>query len=155
MAANDLIGTRLAVTLHELVHLIDGFADQLVRDRFGVSYSQYHFLAVTSTLERPDVTTLAECLMVSKAAVSKRLAGLVAEELITIGNDPAHARRVIVELTPKATALVTAATELLEREFHGALDELPAGEVDELNDRLRGLLQVFAHKRDASAASAD
>lgn len=154
MAVNDLIGTQLAVTLHELVYRVDGFADELVRRHFGVSYSQYHFLAVTSTLDRPDVTTLAECLMVSKAAVSKRLAGLVADDLITIGSDPAHARRVIVDLTPKAVELVTGATAMLEREFHDALHELPPGEADALNARLRVVLDIFIRKQETAAPTA-
>ena len=142
----QLLGQGIAVTLHELVHLIDGFAEHLVRERFGVSYSQYHFLAATSTLDDPDVTTLAECLMVSKAAVSKRLDGLVKDGWIELGSDPNHARRVIVRLTPRAAELVREATAMLEREFRAALHELPPGEADELNTRLRVLLEIFARK---------
>lgn len=149
--SNDLIGTGIAVTLHQLVHEVDGFAEQILRDNYGISYSQYHFLAVTSTLERPDVTGLADCLGVSKAAVSKRLDGFVADGWITLGSDPAHARRVIVQLTPRAAQLVADATELLERELAGALGELPPGEVDQLNTRLRVMLDIFIRKHESRA----
>ncbi|QNO38371.1 winged helix-turn-helix transcriptional regulator [Protaetiibacter sp. SSC-01] len=149
----QLIGQGIAVTLHELVYRIDGFAEELVREHFGISYSQYHFLAVTSTLDEPDVTTLAECLMVSKAAVSKRLDGLVKDGWIELGSDPHHARRVIVNLTPTAQRLVGDATAMLEREFAAALHELPAGETDELNERLRAILDIFIRKAETPPGS--
>ncbi len=146
MAVNDLIGNGIAVTLHELVYRIDAFAEKLMREHHQVSYSHYHFLAVASTLDAPDVTTLAECLAVSKAAVSKRLDPLATDDWITLGSDPDHARRVIIRLTPKAVQLVTDATAMLEREFTDALGELPPGEVDQLNGRLRVLLDIFLRK---------
>ena len=146
---NQLIGTGLAVTLHELVYRIDTFAEQLLRDGYGIGYSHYHFLAVASTLDSPDVTTLAECLMVSKAAVSKRLDPLAADGWITLGTDPTHARRVIIELTPKARQLVIDATGTLEREFAEPLRELPPGQVEQLNDHLRELLDIFIRKQES------
>lgn len=149
--SNDLIGTGIAVTLHQLVHEVDGFAEQILRDNYGISYSQYHFLAAASTMDGSDVTTLAECLGVSKAAVSKRLDGLAADGLISLGSDPAHARRVLVHLTPRAAALVVEATALLEREFSAALGELAPGDIAELHTRLRVVLDIFLRKHEESA----
>ena len=146
MTTDDILGSGIAVTLHQLVYRIDQLADRRVRERFGVSYSQFHFLAVTTTIERPDVTTLAECLGVTKAAVSKRLDGLVADGLITRAADPGNARRVLIALTPRAVDLVREATELLEGELASALAELPAGEADDLNTRLRVLLDIFIRR---------
>ena len=151
--ANQLIGTGLAVTLHELVYRIDTFAERLLRDNYGIGYSQYHFLAVASTLDGPDVTTLAECLMVSKAAVSKRLDPLAADGWITLGTDPTHARRVIIRLTPQAQQLVVDATAMLERELAEPLGQLPPGQPEQLNAHLRELLDIFIRKQETPPGS--
>src|SRR5690554_5382403 len=138
---NELLGDGLAVTLHQLVYRLDAHAEKLLRENHGVSYSHFHFLAVATTTERPDVTTLAECLGVSKAAVSKRLDALVRGGWITLGSDPGNARRVIIDLTPQARALVADATVMLEREVADVLSGLPPGEAQQLNERLRALLE--------------
>jgi DNA-binding MarR family transcriptional regulator len=137
---SDLLGDGLAVTLHQLVYRIDAYAEQLLREHHSVSYSHFHFLAVATTTERPDVTTLAECLGVSKAAVSKRLDALVRGGWITLGSDPANARRVLIDLTPQAHTLVADASAMLEREVAVVLSGLPPGEAQQLNQRLRALL---------------
>ncbi len=138
---SELLGEGLAVTLHQLVYRLDAHAERLLRQHHGVSYSNFHFLAVATTTDRPDVTTLAECLGVSKAAVSKRLDALVRGGWITLGSDPAHARRVIIELTPQALTLVAEGTAMLEREVAQVLSGLPPGEAQQLNERLRALLE--------------
>lgn len=138
---SELLGDGLAVTLHQLVYRLDAHAERLLREHHQISYSNYHFLAVASTTERPDVTTLAECLAVSKAAVSKRLDSLVRGGWITLGSDPGNARRVIIELTPEARTLVADATAMLEREVAEVLSGLPPGEAQQLNQRLRVLLE--------------
>jgi DNA-binding MarR family transcriptional regulator len=140
---SELLGDGLAVTLHQLVYRLDAYAEQLLREHHGVSYSNFHFLAVATTTERPDVTTLAECLGVSKAAVSKRLDALVRGGWITLGSDPANARRVIIELTPQALTLVAEGTVMLEREVAQVLSGLPPGEAQQLNQRLRALVDRF------------
>lgn len=111
---------RITVTLHQLVSALDSYADQALRLRHGVSFNQFQFLAAVAEQGPIDITGLAHCLRVSKAAVSKRVPALEAEGWLRTADDPSHARRVILSLTPKAVKLVREAGGELDAEF-GAL----------------------------------
>ena len=54
-----------------------------------------------------------------------------------------NARRVIIELTPQALTLVAEGTVMLEREVAQVLSGLPPGEAQQLNQRLRALVDRF------------
>lgn len=108
---------RITFTLHELVATIDGYADEILQSRFGVSFSTFHFISVAATVEPVDITTLARCLGVTKAAVSKRVPLLVKDGWITTSADPRHGRRVLVSLTAAATTLVDQAGGVIEAAF--------------------------------------
>ncbi|PZU40693.1 MAG: transcriptional regulator [Microbacterium sp.] len=108
---------RITVTLHELVSALDTYADAVLQSRYGVTYNQFEFLVAVHEQAPTDITGLAHCLRVSKAAVSKRVPGLVAEGWITTGTDPSHARRVMLALTPRAERLVHDAGGALDAEF--------------------------------------
>lgn len=136
---------RITVTLHRLVHHIDGYADALLLDGFGLTYSQFHFLGALATMdtdEHPDLTEFAECLGVSKAAVSKRVPSFVSAGWITSSPDPRNARRLVLSLTPEGLDLVDRATLVLDAEF----TSLFAGtdlDVAHLNGELRRALDIL------------
>ncbi|QGQ20026.1 winged helix DNA-binding protein [Cellulomonas sp. JZ18] len=109
---------RLVPTLHHLVDALDDYADRLLAThRYEVTFNQVVFLAVLQDVQPQDVTRLAECLGVSKAAVSKRVPGLVARGLVASGADPRNARRVVLSLTAEGARVVHEASELLDREL--------------------------------------
>src|SRR6478609_77107 len=93
---------NLTNTIYELVAVMSANADRLLRDHYNVSFNQFHFLAVVADIEPDDITAIAECLGVSRAAVSKRVPVLEAEGWVTTASDTDHGRRVVVSLTPRA-----------------------------------------------------
>ncbi|WP_165375456.1 MarR family winged helix-turn-helix transcriptional regulator [Sanguibacter massiliensis] len=133
---------RVVVALHRLVGAIDAASDALLRARADYDLATVTFLSVLADAERPhalgdpadgpaerwvpDLTTLAECLGVTRAAVSKRVPGLVAQGLVRTSADPHHARRVRLALTDEGAAVVATSTALLEEwlavELAGRLD---------------------------------
>ncbi|WP_395245639.1 MarR family winged helix-turn-helix transcriptional regulator [Agromyces sp. MMS24-K17] len=124
--ANSPLGDRVTVTLHLLVDRLDAFADQHLRSRFGMTYSQFMVLAVLAGIQRPghpDLTELAECLHITKAAVSKRLPSFVAAGWVRTMPDPADARRLVVALTDDGLDLVVRATADLDESFTDLFDD--------------------------------
>lgn len=108
---------RLTFTLHELIAELDAYADAALRQGYGVSYNHFQFLAILYDAEPADMTTLARCLGVTKAAVSKRVPSLVDDGWITAASGAGAGRSILLSLTPKGTALVRDAGAVLEREF--------------------------------------
>ncbi|MGX5696558.1 MarR family winged helix-turn-helix transcriptional regulator [Agromyces soli] len=134
------MGDRLTVTLHYLAELVDHFADGLLQQRFGLSYNQFVFIAVLSNLEPPpDITTLAECLGVSKAAVSKRVPAFVEAGWVATRTDPLNARRVRLTLTPKATALLAEAGPIVDAAFTELFADLPGVDLPALHRDLKSI----------------
>ncbi len=141
---------RITSTIHHLVATLDAFAEDFLRTRHGVSFATFHFLAAAADVEPVDITTLARCLGVTKAAVSKRVPPLVADGWIEASADPAHGRRVLVTLTPRARALVQAAGGELEAEFTALFGDprLAAHGIDvpTLNGQLALLTDLVSEK---------
>ncbi|WP_084038811.1 MarR family winged helix-turn-helix transcriptional regulator [Demequina sp. NBRC 110053] len=139
---------KLTFTLHELVSEIDASADEVLRDRYGVTGPTFVFLATCADVEPTDITTLARCLGVTKAAVSKRVPALVAEGWITTAGDPAHGRRVMLSLTERARDLVDRAGRDLDQHFTAMLADPRAAAIDAavLNAQLNTLVAILREK---------
>ena len=73
--------------------------------------------AVAVEVHPADITQMASCLGVTKAAVSKRVPALVAGGWLERNSDPANARRVVISPTAAAIELVELAAADLERLF--------------------------------------
>lgn len=135
---------RLSFTLHELVAEIDAYADGVLRSRYGVGYNHFQFLAILADVEPSDMTRLARCLGVTKAAVSKRVPALVEEGWIIADSPAGTGRSVLLSLTPKGAALVRDAGAVLERDFADMLaaPALAGDPIDaaRLNAQLNNLL---------------
>lgn len=136
---------KITFTLHELVSELDNAADSLLTRRYGITASQFVFIATLVDYEPADVTTLARCLRVSKAAVSKRTPGLVKAGLITLSEDPNHGRRVLVSATERAHELVESAGHELETQFAHLLQHPDARDIDPdvLNRQLTTLIRLL------------
>ncbi len=143
---------RITVTLHELVSELDLYADAWLRSRHGISYNLFEFLAALAERQPIDITGLAQCLRVSKAAVSKRVPTMVADGWIVAS--PGVGRRVDLTLTQRGAELVQNAGGELEREFTAILSDprldparTPrAVEPEAFHTHLRTLTQIIAEK---------
>ncbi|MET4160107.1 MarR family winged helix-turn-helix transcriptional regulator [Agromyces sp. PvR057] len=141
------LGDHLTVTLHLLVDRMDRFADALLRARFGISFNQFQFVAVIADLPTPpDITTLADCLGVSKAAVSKRVPSFVEAGLVQTSTDPANARRVLLSITPQAGRLLSEALPVLGASFTDEFDDLDTVDLDALHDDLKAVIRHLDSK---------
>lgn len=138
---------RLTFTLHELVAELDAYADGILRRDHGVDFSHFQFLAILSDVAPVDMTTLARCLGVTKAAVSKRVPGLVDGGWIEARSG--GGRSILLTLTPRGAALVAAAGAALETAFtdmvrnHAIADPI---DVPRLNGQLAALTAVVRAK---------
>lgn len=141
--ADHPLGDRVTVTLHHLVDVLDEYADQLLVREYGVSLNQYLFLAVLSDLDSPDITTLARCLRVSKAAVSKRVGSFVDAGWVRTSDDPGHGRRVVLHLTAAGAELVAGAGTRLEDEFTAKFAKVTQVDVDALHSDLKAVLATL------------
>jgi len=146
------MASRVTVTLHELVAELDLYADEVLRERHGVSYNLFEFLATLAELGPIDITGLARCLRVTKAAVSKRVPSLVAEGWIA--TEPGGGRRIVLSLTEKGAGLVQQAGGELEAEFTAMLTDprldpaVSPGAIDAatLNSHLSTLTEIVIEK---------
>lgn len=144
---------RITVTLHQLVHRIDAHADELLLERFGISFSRFHFLGALATMQTddsPDLTEFAECLGVSKAAVSKRVPALVAAGWLTATPGADRSRRLVLGLTDAGHAIVDQASAALDSEFTNLFRDSDL-DITTLHRDLRGALAVL----EASDAAPD
>ncbi|AUN39512.1 MarR family winged helix-turn-helix transcriptional regulator [Tsukamurella tyrosinosolvens] len=69
-----------------------------------LSYSRMRLLGTLEEVQPATQHELAQAMLVSDAAVSRMLAALVPEGLVTVEPDPEHARRRLVRLTEKGAA---------------------------------------------------
>jgi len=144
---------RLSFTLHELVSAIDSYADGILREHYGVDANLFITLATMSEEPgRVDVTTLARCLGVSKAAVSKRVPSLVEAGWLETHSDPGNARRVVLTLTPQAASLVERAGTALDAEFTSMFAEVPDIDPVALNASLSALTTVVLARSHSTPA---
>jgi DNA-binding MarR family transcriptional regulator len=134
---------RLSFTLHELVAEIDAYADTVLQAEYGIGYNHFQFLAILAGVEPTDMTRLAHCLGVTKAAVSKRVPALVADGWITTDSPAGSGRSILLSLTEKGDALVRTAGARLERDFAEML-AAPAFAADPIDaPRLNAQLNTF------------
>ena len=137
------MATRIPVTLHEVVLHFDAYADAYLRRYHGMSFSHFRFLTTLAELGTSSVTELAECLIVSKAAVSKRVPELVEDGWMVTSGDPGNARRVMLDLTPKAWAVVEAAGSKLDADFTAMLGQVPGLDAERLNAQLNAMNEIL------------
>lgn len=143
---------RITVTIHELVAELDSYADRHLSNHHGVTYSQFMFLAALREHGPIDITGLARRLGVTKAAVGKRVPGLVASGWIT--SSPASSRRILLSLTERAARLVDEAGSELDAAFTDVFEDprtAQAGQGSEsaataLNRQLNTLVTIIREK---------
>ena len=109
--------SRITVTLNELVYVLNSTADRLLRANFELTYSQFLFLVTLMSQDKPTPSYLAECLGVSRAAVSQRLSWFKERSLVKVSRVFGNEKNLSLELTSKGELLTTQSADFLEKEF--------------------------------------
>jgi len=134
--------SRFTFTLNELVYVLNSTADRLLRANFEITYSQFLFMVTLMSQTNPTPSYLAECLGVSRAAVSQRLSWFQERNLVKISKVSGNDKNLSLALTRKGETLATQSADFLEKEFRVLFDN--AAFVD-LNKLDKTLTQIKSH----------
>lgn len=129
-------GRQLALSLHRATALVDRVADSYLRPAHGIGISTFAALVTIDAVGPGRQADIARALDVSRAAVTQRLRGLVAQGLVDVIEDPADSRANLARLTGSGQALLAAAWGGLARQDDGLEDGLDVGALQEALDTL-------------------
>ena len=135
-------GSRITFTLNELVYVLNSTADRLLRANFELTYSQFLFLVTLMSQDKPTPSYLAECLGVSRAAVSQRLSWFQDRNLVKISKVSGNDRNLSLALTRKGETLAAQSADFLEKEFRLIFDNAAFVDLDKLD---KTLSQIKSH----------
>jgi DNA-binding MarR family transcriptional regulator len=128
--------SHITFTLNELVYVLNSTADRLLRANFELTYSQFLFLVTLMSLDKPTPSYLAECLGVSRAAVSQRLSWFQERNLVNVSRVSGNEKNLSLELTRKGELLITQSADFLEKEFRILFDGSPSVDLEKLDKTL-------------------
>ncbi len=131
--------SRVTFTLNELVYVLNSAADRLLRANFELTYSQFLFLVTLMSQDKPTPSYLAECLGVSRAAVSQRLSWFQERNLVNVSRVSGNEKSLSLELTRKGELLATQSADFLEKDFRILFAGSASVDLEELD---RTLTQV-------------
>jgi DNA-binding MarR family transcriptional regulator len=134
--------SRITFTLNELVYVLNSTADRLLRANFDITYSQFLFLVTLMNQSNPTPSYLAECLGVSRAAVSQRLSWFQERNFVKISKVSGNDKNLSLALTRKGETLATQSADFLEKEFRVLFDNAAFVDLDKLD---RTLTQIKSH----------
>ena len=134
--------TRITFTLNELVYVLNSTADRLLRANFELTYSQFLFMVTLMSQTNPTPSYLAECLGVSRAAVSQRLSWFQERNLVKISKVSGNDKNLSLALTRKGETLTTQSADFLEKEFRIIFDNAAFVDLDKLD---KTLSQIKSH----------
>jgi DNA-binding MarR family transcriptional regulator len=134
--------SRITFTLNELVYVLNSTADRLLRSNFEITYSQFLFMVTLMSQTNPTPSYLAECLGVSRAAVSQRLSWFQERNLVKISKVSGNDKNLSLALTRKGETLTTQSADFLEKEFRIIFDNAAFVDLDKLD---KTLSQIKSH----------
>jgi DNA-binding MarR family transcriptional regulator len=134
--------SRITFTLNELVYVLNSTADRLLRANFEITYSQFLFMVTLMSQTNPTPSFLAECLGVSRAAVSQRLSWFQERNLVKISRVSGNDKNLSLALSRKGETLATQSVDFLEKEFRVLFDNAAFVDLDKLDKTLR---QIKSH----------
>jgi len=134
--------SRITFTLNELVYVLNSTADRLLRANFEITYSQFLFMVTLMSQTNPTPSYLAECLGVSRAAVSQRLSWFQDRNLVKISRVSGNDKNLSLALTRKGETLAAQSADFLEKEFRVLFDNAAFVDLDKLD---KTLTQVKSH----------
>jgi len=122
--------------MNRLVNALNAAADHILREQFGLTFSQFQFLAVLEACGTISSRTFAERLGVSPAAVSRRLSWFEQRSLIHTGTLAHDRRTVTVTISEQGKELLSKTSRVLEESFREGFAELRSVDLDGLNATL-------------------
>jgi len=134
--------SRITFTLNQLVYVLNSTADRLLRANFEITYSQFLFMVTLMSQTNPTPSYLAECLGVSRAAVSQRLSWFQERNLVKISKVSGNDKNLSLALTRKGETLATQSADFLEKEFRVLFDNAAFVDLDKLD---KTLSQIKSH----------
>lgn len=133
---------RVTFTLNHLVGELNKSADRILREQFGLTYSQFLFLLHLEDVGTVGSSILARNLGVSRAAVSKRVSWFSSRGWVLPGHDRSDHRVLTLTLTPEGKRLAAEMSDVLEQRFRDRFAALEGIDLEDLN---RTLLLILAH----------
>ena len=106
-----------AYALHALVAVADRAADQILKERLGITFSRYLTLLTLQRLGSATQRELAAELGVSEPSISRSVPLLTDEGFLTVTSVAGGGNRRRVELTAVGEKLVDEAADILEDSF--------------------------------------
>ncbi len=134
--------SRITFTLNELVYVLNSTADRLLRANFEITYSQFLFMVTLMSQSNPTPSFLAECLGVSRAAVSQRLSWFQERNLVKISKVSGNDKNLSLALTRKGETLAAQSADFLEKEFRVIFNNAAFVDLDKLD---KTLTQIKSH----------
>lgn len=132
---------RITFTLNEVVGVLNASADRLLRAHFNLTYSQFLFLVTLQSLERPTASYLAECLGVSRAAVSQRLSWFEDRGYVEVSKRSGNNKNLALSLRQQGADLATSAADFLEQEFRTLFQGIGSVDLEQLASTLNRIKQ--------------
>lgn len=141
---------RISFLLNTVVREMNSQADALLRHEFGITYSQFVFLMITSEHPHIPVTQLAEELGVTKGAVSKRVSWFVDRGFATAQHPPGDSKRIAITLSRQGKELANKAGDFLEQTFLSTITQGSQTNFQILGDELSIIYgQLIKRRNDA------
>jgi len=134
--------SRITFTLNELVYVLNSTADRRLRANFEITYSQFLFMVTLMSQTNPTPSYLAECLGVSRAAVSQRLSWFQERNLVKISKVSGNDKNLSLALTRKGETLAAESADFLEKEFRVIFKNASFVDLDKLD---KTLTQIKSH----------
>ena len=128
--------SRITFPLNELVYVLNSTADRLLRANFEITYSQFLFMVTLMSQTNPTPSYLAECLGVSRAAVSQRLSWFQERNFVKVSKVSGNEKNLSLELTRKGELLTTQSGDFLEKEFRILFDGSSSVDLEKLDKTL-------------------
>lgn len=148
-----MVKNRITFTLNELVSVLNGAADRLLRANFALTYSQFLFLVTLQRLGESNASQLSERLGVSRSAVSQRLDWFVKRKLIKVSKPKDNLKNLSLTLTLQGRSLATSSADFLEEQFRTLFRGLPNVNLSELDQTLKEITnQLLANQEKKNAA---
>ena len=142
--------SKITFTLNRLVGSLNRAADRLLRQNYGMTYSQFLFVVSLRDSGAVSSGVLADRLGVSAAAVSKRTQWFVERGLVVAKPLATDARSVSLALTETGRTLADDTSQFLEKQFRATFRGISSVDLDELN---RTLLLVEAYLTSSSSSN--
>jgi len=125
--------------------LLDAFQHRCL-DRFGLKFIDYSVLRVLQLSGPPyELTTgeLGDTVLRSSGGITQIVDRLERDGLVERVSDRSDRRKVVVRLTPAGRELAQRASAAYARERRRIISALSADEVEQADDAIRLLLEVF------------